>query len=322
MDRQELLMKLVRERDSKAPTRCSRLLETMEGVKRIQLFVRLFSDRSERKYLQELKLLLDESQGDWNYAMYITLFRAAGGSKYKKPYIELARRVPYTAIAQEKASPLLVEAMLLGASGLLDRQKEDRYTIALKSHFDYLQRKHRITPMMAAEWDAQRGSTGDLPYGFPVLRIAQLAGFLSMRDFIFEGVRQCRTPQDVYALLSGRPSEYWTDKFQSRQLDGAVRRMGRDFMDRMAINFVVPLQFAYGDYSGDDMLIQNAQNLVDQIDSESNQIIRLWRGRGVKIERASDSQAILELNNEYCLPARCEECPLGVRLLSPQPVEG
>ncbi len=188
MEQEELLISIIRERDSRGATRCSQLLGSMEDVKRIQLFLRLFTDRAERKYMQELKGLLDESLGDWNYAMYVTLFRAAGGSKYKKSYVELARRVPYTAVAQEKSSPLMVEAMLLGASGLLDKQQEDRYTILLRTHFDYLARKHRITPMMAAEWESQRGAGGDMPYGLPVLRIAQLAGFLSMREFIFEGV--------------------------------------------------------------------------------------------------------------------------------------
>lgn len=313
MERDELLSRIVRERDGKAPTRCSKLLAAMEDVKRIQLFLRLFTDRSERKYKQELRALLDHSQGDWNYAMYVTLFRAAGGSKYKQPYVELAGRVPYTAVAHEKSSPILVEAMLLGGAGLLDRMHEDRYTITLRRHFDYLQRKHAITPMMAAQWEAQRGGVGDMPYGLPVLRIAQLAGFLSTREFIFDGVKECRSSQDVYTLLRGEPSEYWSERFATRAASG--QRMGREFMDRLAINFVIPLQMAYGSFSGDEALIHQAQNLVDEIAPENNRITRLWRERGVQIARASDSQAVLELHNEYCVPARCEECPVGIRLL-------
>ena len=82
----------------------------------------------------------------------------------------------------------------------------------------------------------------------------------------------------------------------------------------LAINLVAQMQFAYGSYIDREALRTSALALLENTDAEENSIIRPWRQYGVKPLSAFDSQALLQLSNEYCRRRRCEECPVGRRI--------
>ncbi len=301
-------------RDRQGATPCGDHICGLPDVKMVRMFFRLFAERTERKYREAINPTLGESKGDWNYAMYLSLFRAMGGSAYKAPYEQLARRVSYTAVAHEKASPKMVEAMLLGASGLLDGLQEDDYVVVLKRDFDHARRKYGIEPMKPAVWSPE-GSYRGYPFGYPIYRISLLSAYLSSHEFILDALLRCRKPADVYALFRSEAPEYWSRRFSSPRMGEYPRRMSYEQMDRMGINFVVPMLFAYGEVTGDDNYKQAAQELIDAIPAEENKIIKLWRSRGVQAQNACDTQALLELNNEYCARIRCAACPAGRTIL-------
>jgi len=48
---------------------------------------------------------------------------------------------------------------------------------------------------------------------------------------------------------------------------------------------------------------------------EKNSIIKNWKDLGMKPENAYQSQALLELKNEYCNAKRCLECGIGSKIL-------
>ncbi len=289
---------------------CGDYLAGLDPAARIHFFDNLFMDRSSRKY-DELTALWEEGGRDWNYALYVALFTAMGGSQYKQVYTRLAKTVPYTAVAHEKGSREHVEALLLGGSGLLKLRGDDPYILRLREHFDHLCRKYDIMPMEPGDWDLRSmGSNRS-----PVLRLVQIAGFLCTREFIFEGVKSCRTPKDVYALFRAEIPEYWREQFSGSGRNVLAAGMGTEKMDLLGINLVVPLMFAYSVAVRDEELREAAQDLIERIDSESNVKIRVWRRRGVRMENACDSQAMLELNNEYCNKNRCYVCPVCRRLI-------
>jgi hypothetical protein len=102
------------------------------------------------------------------------LLRTIGGMDNKEAFTELAHRVPYAAILRERQVPQNVEAMLIGASGLLEIYPHDIYILDLKRNFEYLATKYSITPMRASEWKL----TKILPNNHPILRLSQVATFL------------------------------------------------------------------------------------------------------------------------------------------------
>ena len=55
--------------------------------------------------------------------------------------------------------------------------------------------------------------------------------------------------------------------------------------------------------------------LLKKMKPEKNNIISKFSEIGVKSKNAFDTQALLELKNNYCAPKRCLECAIGNAIL-------
>ena len=78
---------------------------------------------------------------------------------------------------------------------------------------------------------------------------------------------------------------------------------------------VAQLQYAYGSYIGDDRLRDRAITLLENTPPENNSRIDRWKANGVVPANAFETQALLQLGNEYCMNGRCRECPIGRRII-------
>ena len=222
---------------------------------------------------------------------------------------------PYVFICEDGMTytPDLVEAMLIGASGLLDNYRDDAYTRSLKQDFDYFSRKYEIAPMTGAEWNLR-----DIrPANHPLLRIAQLAAFLASNDFLIDRLVECRTAEEVRRLFSAEASDYWyTHYIPATPTRELPKRIGRMKSDLLGINLVSLIQYAYGAYNGNERLRERAFALLEAIPAEENRFMRRWRLYDLHPANAFQSQALLQLATEYCDRRRCAECPVGRRRLA------
>jgi hypothetical protein len=55
--------------------------------------------------------------------------------------------------------------------------------------------------------------------------------------------------------------------------------------------------------------------LIKQVSSEKNSIISNFSTLEIKAKNAMESQALLELKNNYCTKKRCLQCAIGNSLL-------
>lgn len=76
------------------------------------------------------------------------------------------------------------------------------------------------------------------------------------------------------------------------------------------------MQFAYSEYTGNERMRSRALSLLEKLPAEKNSIISQWNSYGLLARSAFDSQALLQLSFEYCRDRRCEECPVGMRILA------
>lgn len=290
---------------------CGGHVARMDRHERIAMFTRLLFDRMERK-CRDLTDIYNENDQNWNETMYVMLLRTMGDSKNKEAFTELARRVRYTAVSRERNSTTYVEAMLLGASGLLEIYDDDSYIRELKTTFDYLRQKYSIVPMEAGRWVISHTN----PNNHPVLRIAQMATFLSTREFLFDNMMKCRTVEDIHRMFRAEASQYWSTHYiPSRPSYELPKRIGHFKATLLGINLTVPMMFAYADYTGDEKLKETALDLLEKINCEDNRFINAWRANGVVMESAFDSQAMLQLGNEFCLKELCWQCPVCKHIL-------
>jgi hypothetical protein len=86
-------------------------------------------------------------------------------------------------------------------------------------------------------------------------------------------------------------------------------------IDNIVINTIVPVLFAHGLYHGNEQTRMKALAWLQELSIEDNRIINLFMELSVTAKSAFDSQALVELKNEYCDAKRCLECAVGAALL-------
>ena len=116
------------------------------------------------------------------------------------------------------------------------------------------------------------------------------------------------------------PCPYFRDGCQWR-LDGEVGEVIADVDNRsaerlnlMVINAVVPMLFA-GRYKRNEVCCDRAFDIIEQCRSEKNAITKHWEQFGIKAETAGDSQALIQLQREYCDKRQCLRCRFGYEFL-------
>lgn len=290
---------------------CGGYLSQLDALHRTEIYTSLGYERLKRKN-DNIQTVYAASLENWNQTFYTLLLHYLGAPNNSQVFETLASRVPYAVILRYGRSLRSLEALLIGTSGLLDSYCDDEYTLTLKSEFSYLAHKHGITPMSPSEWKTTR----IYPHNHPVIRMAQAAAFLAQRNFVMESILECRTAKDAAALFGVEASEYWTSHFVPAQTSSeSVKRIGPAKANILGINVVAQLQYAYGSYIGDDRLRDRAITLLENTPPENNSRIDRWKANGVVPANAFETQALLQLGNEYCMNGRCRECPIGRRII-------
>lgn len=292
---------------------CGAYLSRIGTLRRLTIYNTLGFERLKRKY-EDIKQFFVESDQNWQQTFYIMLLRTIGGMDNKLPFTTLAHRVPYAAILRERMVPQNIEAMLIGASGLLELYPHDEYILNLKRNFSYLATKYSIQAMGPEEWKL----TKIYPNNHPILRLSQIATLLTHTNDIMDRMLSCRSGDDVHKLFNSETLPYWSNHYTpaSDNHRTVTKRIGRTKSDLLAINLVAQMQYAYGDYINNDTLRSRAISLLEDLPAENNSIIAQWKSYGPLAQTAFDSQALLQLSFEYCRHQRCEECPVGVSILN------
>jgi len=84
------------------------------------------------------------------------------------------------------------------------------------------------------------------------------------------------------------------------------------------INTIVPMLFAYGSYHNQEKYKQKALRWLEETSAENNTISKGFQKLSIENKNAFDSQALLELKNEYCDKKRCLDCSIGNAILKSQ----
>ena len=291
---------------------CGGFLTGMDQLHRNEIFTTILFERLQRK-IAMVQDLYKEALENWNQTFYLLYFRTLGDSRNQQAYLELARRVSYKEVLRERLVPHAIEALFLGASGLLNLYEPDDYTSNLMRTFQHLSAKYQIEPMSAKEWAFH----GVRPANHPVLRLAEAAEFFAQDDFVMDRTMNCRTEADVRKFFCVEASEYWmTHHIPGSPSEERPKRIGNFKANIIGINLVAVLQFAYGSYIGKESLRDNALTLLEALEAENNRYTRGWyNATGLDAKNAFESQSLLQLATQYCPEKRCEECPLGRRIL-------
>ena len=289
----------------------------LPGLRRIIVFSaldRVLSIRLENKS-REVEELLSSNRGDWEETCYQVLARNFGFKVNADPFFMLARMVPYKTLMKHSDKLFQIEAMLFGVAGFLDDDHDYEYYKVLQREFTLLRRKYGLDHVMMnkTQWKFLRLR----PANFPTIRIAQLASYLHYRQNIFSSMLNCSF-EKLREDLDTPPSSFWQTHYnfshESHIKDGQA---GSSSIDNVLINTIVPLNACYAKIKDDETYMDRALRILYSLPSESNSITRKWNNFSIKSRNAFDSQALIELYNNFCSRHRCLECNIGASLVKP-----
>jgi hypothetical protein len=230
----------------------------------------------------------------------------------------LACALPFKIIKKHIDNRFQVEALLFGTAGLLEEGLfsnaiDDEYYRDLLKEYKILSSKYSINPVHGWLWKFSRLR----PVNFPTVRISQLSLMLSHTGGLFSRVIETVNIKKLKSYFEVSASDYWDDHYVfGKESRLQKKRTGGIATDILLINSVIPVLFSYGLYRNDSELTGRALAFLDEICPEENLIIREWGEAGIEPVSSFESQALIQLRNEYCRRRRCLECRVGAKLIS------
>lgn len=271
---------------------------------------RLLIERLTRKAERILKHLSDTQQF-WEAVFWWQLAAGFGLKVNAEAFEAVAKSLPVPILARHRNQIHQLEALLLGQAGLLNGSGADTYELLLQQEYRFLKKKYRLQPIHAPVYFMRMR-----PANFPTIRLAQLAMLIHQSVHLFATIKETESLQQVADLFSVTPNDYWL--YHYRFNDKGVykqKQLGKTMFHSIVINTICPLLFAYGVYYQDDALKTRAVNWLVQTKAENNHVITGYRQKGIRASQAADSQALLELYSQYCVPKKCLDCAVGSSIL-------
>ena len=272
---------------------------------------KLLLERLERKS-HSLINSLTLNNNNWEETFYQNLARNFGFKTNSEPFELLAKSLPSIILGKHKNSLLQIEALLFGQAGMLFEHFEDKYPQQLQNEYAFLKQKFKLQPIEKHLWKYLRLR----PINFPSIRIAQFANLIFNSSHLFSKILELENANELEKIMNGSVSEYWERHFiLDRSSIKKSKHLGKEAINNIIINTIVPFLFVYGKQKADEKYINRALLFLEQIAGESNSIIKKWDSMGVSINTAHSTQALLQLKNEYCNSKKCLNCSIGNYLL-------
>jgi hypothetical protein len=122
--------------------------------------------------------------------------------------------------------------------------------------------------------------------------------------------------QKIIEIFHCKTSEYFKDHFIfDKKTIIKEKPIGKNASALLIVNVVVPFLFIYAKMKDNIIYSEKAIELLEMLPSEKNSIINKWKVIYPGINTALESQAFIELKNNYCDKKRCIDCRIGNFLL-------
>lgn len=271
----------------------------------------------ERLYKKSTRILdiVAQTGGHWEGAAYVTLARGLGFGLNSEPFETLAKNLPLKFLNRHHDELQTVEALLFGQAKLIPDPSdgENTYATRLRMEFDFMARKFGLSPVPLS-WKMARTR----PQNFPHRRLALLAQMIHQGFYLVGKLDDARTIDDMRGLFNVELTGFWTNNYTFAGKGGGCtpRALSRASIDTLIINVAIPLLHARATSRGDLDGMSRCAELLEQLGSEENSIMRLFAEAGVESTDAFTSQALIELRREYCEKKKCIYCRFGHRMLS------
>ena len=289
---------------------CEKQLKDVDAFALQNWQERLFFERLERKSLPIFDLL-EQTNQDWEGVLFCLLAKNFGLNTNGEIFFKMAQSLPFSIIRKESFEVENLEALIFGAAGLLDSEKEDNYFKDLKFRYFYLLHKYQMEKVCLEPVQFFKHR----PDNFPTIRLSQLANLYHSKQNLFSKISSLNSLKSTYELFQITASEYWQSHYQfDKESPIKKKTLSKSFIDLIVINTIIPIQFAFAKSQGKE-ISEDLISFLNEVAAEKNAIIEKFTSFGILSKTAFETQSLLQLKNEYCNKSKCLECAIGMELM-------
>ena len=271
---------------------------------------RLYFERLEQKAIF-IKELLQQTNHDFEAVLFQLIAKNFGLKVNGDSFLQLAKSIDFSIIRKVCFDEQKLTALFFGQAGFLEREVEENYHRLLTKEYDYLKHKYNLKPVANEQFQFFRMR----PHNFPTIRIAQLASLFFTHQNLFSKLMSITKKEEFYTLFSFSIQEFWKTHFTFESVSKkSLKKLSKAFIDLLLINTIIPLKFVFLQSRG-EVDEEEIMQLIKQLSKKKNSIISNFSDLKIKSKTALESQALLELKNNYCTKKRCLHCAIGNNLL-------
>lgn len=290
---------------------CEKHVHTINDLTLLNWKQRLLAERLETKS-SIIFSFLTQNNFHWEEVFWLMIAKNFGIKVNSEGFEKMARSLSISILAKHKNQVQVLEALLFGQAGLLEKDFTEDYPRMLQKEYRFYQKKYNLQkPELQLLFLRMR------PANFPTLRLAQLAMLINTSTHLFSKIKESISLTEVKKLLNVTANDYWHYHYVFDEISAfKKKKLGKQMIDNIVINTIVPVLFAYGLHHDQQEYKDKAIAWLEEITSEENIIIKGFATLNFSSKNSFDSQSYIQLKNEYCDNKRCLECVIGNSLLN------
>lgn len=271
---------------------------------------RLYIERLEQKS-EVIQQLLIGSSNDWEAVLFKLLLKNFGLKVNGESFFSLANSIDFALLRKVRNNNTDLEALLFGQANLLNDDIQEPYFIELKQEYKYLKQKFKLDNQGVLPLQFFRLR----PPNFPTIRLSQFANLYASEQHLFSRIISLKTKDEFYKLFEVEVSDFWKAHYTFSKASRATKKvLTKAFVDLLIINTILPIKFSYAKAMG-ECIEDDLFDLIKDINSESNSIVSKFLELKLFEKNALESQALLQLKQNYCDKNKCLQCAIGNSLV-------
>jgi hypothetical protein len=274
----------------KAEFTCQNLIQEIDDVYLESMKSKVIVDRLNRKS----QLINFQGAITFNQSLFVFLANSFGNKVNSACFFELAQHISIRILKRIHRDHIII--VILGVAGFYELNNSSAEE---KLIWDFYKVKYELKEMNLFQWKRK----GVYPSGFPIERISQLSILVQNFDFNL----------DFMDKSAGEIINFIFDIFNK---NGSKALITPSFINLIIINGFIPFMWGYSIKIDDLKLKEKVFEVLFLLKTENNSILKKWKKVGVESKKAFDSQALLEIYNQFCSNKRCLSCSVGNKILN------
>lgn len=278
----------------------------------------IFTNWLERLYVERLENKSGQIQNkvtslnnNWEAALFVLLAKNFGLKINAEAFMNFANSFDFSVLRKVSNNLEQLEALFFGQGGMLSNESESEYFNKLKKEYNFLKVKFQLMPISKGQVQFFRLR----PNNFPTIRLSQLAMIYHRHQNLFSKIIETETINEFYGMFDAATSTYWETHYTFETASKkSVKKITKPFIDLLLINTIIPMKFLYLKSLGKNDL-SSALTIIAHIKPEKNEIISKFNELNIKSKSAFETQALLQLKNDYCNKQLCLNCAVGKELI-------